>query len=303
MISVSDLRGNIFWISALLIMVFVWNIAGVCVYAETLDEAVLRSGVVVGNVEIPPILKSGSTYTIRWMVQSYVPILSRFQITYPDGTKVTVDGILYDTRNGDYYISDYHSGKYYFQANYTVPYNMEGEAKIGFHNSQEDGAYWMYGLFPTGIISRPYGVAGKQYYVSICTQDAKGGQCVTYVRNHFGGSSQTMPALCQFNADCGAYNAYEYWDLGFGKGKVPEANSIMVLDHTTGMPTGHVAVVIDVTRNFDGTYSLSIQESNWDYDERVDCNVTYHFDAETLEVTRAGGGTRYPVLGFIYGTH
>jgi len=135
-----------------------------------------------------------------------------------------------------------------------------------------------------------------------CTQDSDGGQCVTYVRNYFGGSYQSMPGLCQYSDDCGAYNAWGHWDLGFGSGPTPAANSIMVIDQTAGLSTGHVAVVIDVSSNSDGTYNLTIQESNWDLDELVDCDVTYTFYPDDSEVTREGGSTRYPILGFIYGT-
>ena len=284
----------------------------VLVYAESLDEATLRSGVVVGYACIPSPLVPGETYTIRWISQAYVPIRSKFQIIYSDGSNDIVNGILYDTKRGGYHISDRYSTKYYFQAEYTVPLDKSGDAMVGFHHAQDDGerGIWMYGLFPTGVIRRPYRVAGKNFYVTIssnsfhktCTQNGEGGQCVKYVRDYFGGSYQTMPGLCQFNADCGAYNAWGHWDLGFGRGQLPDANSTIVIGKNAGSSEGHVAVVTRVSCNPEGTYCLKVQESNWDFDELVDCDVTYTFYPETSEVTRESGSNRYPVLGFIYGS-
>jgi hypothetical protein len=134
---------------------------------EILDQAVLRSGCVIGSVDIPDTLVPGETYQITWMVQSYVDIRSRFQIRYDDGTKDESEGDLLDTREGTYSISDRKSYEYYFSVPYTVPLDKTGDARVGFHNSQTDGDYWMYGLFPTGVIDRPYGTAGKQFYVTI----------------------------------------------------------------------------------------------------------------------------------------
>jgi surface antigen len=108
-----------------------------------------------------------------------------------------------------------------------------------------------------------------------------------------------MPGLCN-HADCGAHHAYDDWNLGFGKGKVPKVNSIMVLDNNNGLPVGHVAVVVSVHDNNNGTYRLLVQESNWDLDENIDCSVSYEFNADTLTVTRNGGRSSYTVRGFIY---
>ena len=103
--------------------------------------------------------------------------------------------------------------------------------------------------------------------------------------------------LCA-HADCGAYHAYDDWDLGFGKGKVPKINSIMIIDNGAGLPVGHVAVVIAVEDNEDGTWDLTIQESNWDLDENIDCGTVYTFNADTLQVSRGGGWL--DLRGFIY---
>lgn len=169
----------------------------------------------------------------------------------------------------------------------------------GSGNDTEDGTLTGSSLVWTSDIDGEIGTGDSSN--KICTQDEYGGQCVTYVRNYFGGSYQLMPGLCQYSDDCGAYNSWGHWDLGFGSGPNPAANSIMVIDQTTGLPTGHVGVVIDVSSNLDGTNSLTIQESNWNLDELVDCGVTYTFYSGDSELTREGGTTRYPVLGFIYG--
>jgi surface antigen len=139
---------------------------------------------------------------------------------------------------------------------------------------------------------------------AVCTQDSVGGQCVAYVRGYYDGSPQEMPGLCQYDPiNCGALNAWGHWDLGFRSGQIPAKDSIMVLDQWSGVPTGHMAVVTDVRNNCDGTYTLTIDESNWDLDEKVDCNVTYTFFKTDSEVTRESGTTKYSVLGFIHGSY
>lgn len=133
-----------------------------------------------------------------------------------------------------------------------------------------------------------------------CAQDDLGGGCVAYVMDFFSGSEDGMPALCDINVDCSAYNAWGYWDFGFGSGQTPAGNSMMVLDRG-GLPDGHVAIVLSASDNLDGTYSLIVNESNWDEDLAIDCNVSYTYFADLSLVTRGTSQTRYPVLGFIYG--
>ncbi len=133
-----------------------------------------------------------------------------------------------------------------------------------------------------------------------CTQGETGGRCVGYVRDFFGGSHDTMPPLCGINPNCSAYNAWGHWDFGFGSGKTPAANSILVLDRGI-LPDGHVAIVLSARDNRDGTYSLIVNESNWDRDRATDCNVRYTYFSNHSQVTRGPDETRYPVLGFIYG--
>ncbi len=133
-----------------------------------------------------------------------------------------------------------------------------------------------------------------------CMQGDRGGRCVGYVRDFLGGSWDTMPALCGIHPNCSAYNAWGHWDFGFGSGQEPAPNSVMVLDRGD-LPDGHVAVVLSAEDNLDGTYSLVVNESNWDRDLAIDCNVRYTYFAGLSQVTRGTGETRYPVLGFIYG--
>lgn len=146
-------------------------------------------------------------------------------------------------------------------------------------------------------------VISKTFSISVlprhgCQQDMYGGQCVNYVRDFFGGRYDLMPGLCLYE-DCGAYHAWEAWDLGYGKGHLPEKKSILIMDKRT-LRYGHVAVVSDWKRNTDGTYTLTVCESNWDRDELIDCNVRYTYFPETSEVIREGRNKRYNVAGFIY---
>ena len=128
-----------------------------------------------------------------------------------------------------------------------------------------------------------------------CIQDSTIGR-VSYVRNYFGGDHQKMPGLCSISSDCGAYNAWNYWDLGFGKGYFPQVNSIMIIDRDSQLPYGHMAVVVNVNEDV-----LTVHESNWYSNERCDCNVKYTFDQDEMSVTRRNDiSNKYSVLGFVY---
>ncbi len=146
-------------------------------------------------------------------------------------------------------------------------------------------------------------IVSKTFFISVpsqssCQQDLYGGQCVNYVRTFFGGRYDLMPGLCIY-ADCGAYHAWDTWDLGYGKGSLPEKKSILIMDKGT-LQLGHVAVVSDWKRNADETYTLTVCESNWDRDELIDCNIRYTYFPETSKAIREGRSKRYDVAGFIY---
>lgn len=146
-------------------------------------------------------------------------------------------------------------------------------------------------------------VISKTFFISVpsslgCQQDLYGGQCVNYVRDFFGGRYDLMPGLCIY-ADCGAYHAWESWDLGYGRGRMPANKSILIMGKGS-LRFGHMAVVLDHKRNGDGTYTLTVYESNWDRDELIDCNVRYTYFPETSKVIREGRAKRYDVAGFIY---
>ncbi|MCP4697244.1 MAG: hypothetical protein GY862_10385 [Gammaproteobacteria bacterium] len=147
-------------------------------YSETLNDALLRSGVVIGKVDIPNKLIPGNTYTIGWVAQAYIPIRSKISITYADRKIESVEGSLMITEDGDFSIKksdpssvkdkEIKSKKYFFEASITIPTGKNGDAKIGFHNALTDGdPMWMYSLFPSGVISRPYGTGGKQFKIMV----------------------------------------------------------------------------------------------------------------------------------------
>ncbi len=147
-------------------------------------------------------------------------------------------------------------------------------------------------------------VVSKTFFISApscfgCQQDMHGGQCVNFVRVFFGDRHDLMPGLCIYG-DCGAYHAWEEWDLGFGKGRTPAKKSILVLDKGR-LLFGHVAVVKDLQRNTDNTYTLTVDESNWDRDELIDCGVHYTYFPKTSRAIREGSRKVYDVAGFIYG--
>ncbi len=147
-------------------------------------------------------------------------------------------------------------------------------------------------------------VVSKTFFISAplcfgCQQDMHGGQCVNFVRVSFGGRHDLMPGLCIYG-DCGAYHAWEEWDLGYGKGSIPAKKSILVLDKGR-LLFGHVAIVKDLQRNADNTYTLTVDESNWDRDELIDCGVRYTYFPKTSRAIREGSRKVYDVAGFIYG--
>ena len=138
-----------------------------------------------------------------------------------------------------------------------------------------------------------------------CVQGEIGGQCVAFVRAEFDDDASMMPYLCPpLNVDCSAYHAWNDWNLGYGKGQIPANNSIMILGKWTNQLTGHVAVIVSANINSDSSYSLVVNESNFCANncEIMDCGVNYTYYPSDSEATRAGGDTRYPVLGFIYGS-
>lgn len=127
-----------------------------------------------------------------------------------------------------------------------------------------------------------------------------GGQCVTYVRAYFGGDYEKMPGLCQYDSDCGAYNAWSHWDLGFSDGQSPANLAIMVMSQNNNQPHGHVAAVVSSRKKNNGTFSLIVDESNWDGGQCITTNVRYTYYPDEGTVSRERGVTKFPILGFIY---
>ena len=132
-----------------------------------------------------------------------------------------------------------------------------------------------------------------------CIQDSYGGQCVAYARAYFGGDKTKMPPLSNVSRDLGAYNAYGYWNLGYGYGNIPESQSIFVQARSRYSPLGHMGVVTESIRRQDGKYLLIVNDSNWGNDERVDCGRKLVYDPVTREAVRDQGSPRI-ILGFIY---
>ncbi|MCJ8345173.1 hypothetical protein MJH12_06515, partial [bacterium] len=122
---------------------------------------------------------------------------------------------------------------------------------------------------------------------------------MAFARKSFGSSQSQMPGLCKFSKDCGAYNAYDHWDLGYGRGKLPSSNSLLVLSKQKDLPFGHIARVNSVSLDSYGNYHLMVDESNWYHDERVSCNVDYIYDPKNNTLQRSGSKARVS-KGFIY---
>jgi len=267
-------------------------------HGETLAQATLRSGTVIAEHSTPAVLEVGQVYDILWKTQSYVDITSQLVIKFPDGQVKKYDANLARKKEGVYSIQGNKSNNYTFSASFTVP-QIIGDIEVGYYHAQNDRSdehYNMYGLLAS--VQRPVGTASKQFYSNIC-ESVDGGQCVSYIRDLFGGDYGQMPGLCAYG-DCGAALAYDYWEFGHGKGYIPKIKSIMVLARSNILEYGHVGVVMSIKASNDGTFQLIVNESNWDSDEMISCGVPYTLDPDSLTVTRAGDSQSHPLKGFIY---
>jgi len=91
----------------------------------------------------------------------------------------------------------------------------------------------------------------------------------------------------------------DLWDLGYGKGLTPRNNSVIVWESNSGY--GHMAAVFEVTENSDGTYTVMINDSNWNGDEKQMCAVPYQVDPKTKVSFRGVNTNVKTLIGFIYG--
>ena len=148
-----------------------------------------------------------------------------------------------------------------------------------------------------------------------------GGECVHYVRVVTGNNFDTSPKIGTYYSDLGAYHIYDLWDYGYGRGRIPKVNSLIVLNYwyfskKRNNPSGHVGIVRKIIKHNDGTYDLYVDESNWYEDDRIIKNVYYFFDPTKMKVKREWnskgkfhhigevnsplGSSWYPVRGFVY---
>jgi len=136
---------------------------------------------------------------------------------------------------------------------------------------------------------------------TICNTGVSGGQCVNFARNYFLSKSFTSAQMPGLGSNGGAYMIYDNWDLGFSRGNVPANDSLLILDKSDSLSYGHVGVVTSSIKNTDGTYTLLVNESNWDLDEKIDCGINYTFNPSGMTVKR-NNGKAYPIRGFVYST-
>jgi hypothetical protein len=88
--------------------------------------------------------------------------------------------------------------------------------------------------------------------------------------------------------------ARDLWDYCKNRGATPRAEAVMVLDSWPANGYGHVGCVVHVDRN-----RVLVRHSNWDYPNRVSLGV-YTIVNNGKGVTYNGGGTIYPLRGFVY---
>lgn len=142
------------------------------------------------------------------------------------------------------------------------------------------------------------------------------GQCVDYARIKTGNNLTTSPKLGAYG---GAYLIYDRWNYGHGKGLKPAINSLIILNKTEKLSTGHVGIVKSIIAKGEGIYELKIDESNWYLNDPVQAlhettDSRYEFDSNSMQTRRQWtnegdrsgtqnsslGGTSYPVRGFVY---
>jgi hypothetical protein len=120
--------------------------------SETIEEAILRSGSLIVSNNFPPVLTANTEYTFKWKIQSYVPLKSRLEIRYSDGTidRELGNKLIGPAESAGYSIGSYESHFYEYSVNYTVEDVSDSNIRIGFHNTKDDSGsdFWMYGLYP-----------------------------------------------------------------------------------------------------------------------------------------------------------
>lgn len=144
------------------------------VYAEDATDATTRSGAILNNLNMSETLEKGKTYTIYWSVFSYLDMDSSLVIYYPNSSKKVIEGTRLSRTQSTYSVSS-QSGTIYsyehkFKTTFTVPDDISnGAAKVGFYTyiRNDYNPIGMFALIPAGVISKPLGLQGKMFEVSI----------------------------------------------------------------------------------------------------------------------------------------
>ncbi len=291
-----------------LFAIFTVLILGTSAYAETAQDAASRSGAVVTHACMPSV-QSGQNPTIVWSIENYLSTNSYVQLRVNADQRTLVQGTLLRTETGQYKIGNYSSKIRTYKATVPTPAH-QGQAHLGFYTlmSGDANSPKMFALQRPGVARTLSNSAAKEQLVSLtpvatpaCSTNTIGGECVAYARQQFGGDYKKMPGLCSMANDCGAAEIYGHWDLGYGRGSVPTANSLIVINRGTGIPVGHVGVVTKVECDPSGKFKLTVNESNWSLKKKISCGNTYMLDPQTMQATRNGNSKQLEVLGFIYG--
>lgn len=138
-----------------------------------------------------------------------------------------------------------------------------------------------------------------------------GGECVKYARIQTADNDTTSPPL---GSNGGAYLIFDNWNYGFGRGPLPAVGSLLVIEKTPRLNTGHVGIVRGIITKGNEIYELRVDESNWYLDQKITTDVRYRYDQKNLTINReftppanrSGtqnspfGATSYPVRGFVY---
>ena len=124
------------------------------------------------------------------------------------------------------------------------------------------------------------------------------GDSVSYVAGQLKRNHKKPEGSWKYSLGKAPVKIYKEWNFGFGKGRKPLKNSVMVLQKNSLKKKGHVGLVVKVKKVSETRYELAVHEGDWDKN-RQSCNVGYQVDLASNIAVREGSQIM-PLLGFVY---
>ena len=124
------------------------------------------------------------------------------------------------------------------------------------------------------------------------------GNSVSYVAAQLKKKHKKPKGSWKYSLGKAPLNIYKEWNFGFGKGRRPARNAVMVLQKNSLKKKGHVGLVIKVKKVSGTRYDLEVHEGDWKKN-RQSCNVAYQVDLGSNLALRESSQIM-PLLGFVY---